>query len=247
MFPIDTKRFSAILIFSLLTASIAAADPRYVPPGKNAPPTKAEMERKSAEAKRKIEQAQRDIKAAQQKQSQQVMKNLADARSGTNSQSSAPKFDPVGAPPPDEVFQTFVNAAKAATSMEQLLPYLPDKRREALKSRQSMFDPKQAAENRASLYQRNPKLTEDDLAHLSSSPFASMLKWHKSMANSIVKIQGVKIDGDKATIAVVTNSGATINGEHFGYGTADVKMVGEGRTWKVAGFDSSIMVYREAP
>src|SRR5439155_25258602 len=148
----------------------------------------AEVERKAAESKRKIEQRQREIKAAVERQSQQVLTELAKARSGASGQSAAPPFDAASAPPPDECFRAFVAAAKNASSMEELLPFLPDSKQEALKARQSRFDPKQAAKNREQLHQRNPTLTEEDLTHLSDSPFTFMLKWHKGMANSIVKI-----------------------------------------------------------
>ncbi len=219
---------------------LVAADPR------DAQRFKAEVERKSAEHKRQIEQRSREIKEAGERNSQQVLKNMAAARSGS-SQSSAPPFDAANAPPPDEVFRAFVETARNATSMEQILPYLPQSKREGLKARQAQFDPQQAAKNRDSLRKQNPKLTEDDLAHLSSSPYAFMLKWHKGVANSIVKIQSVTIDGDKAKIGVVTNSGATINGEYYGYGEADVEMVGEGPTWKLARFNFSIVYHKEAP
>jgi hypothetical protein len=234
------KHYWALVMVCMSATALLAADPR------DAQRFKAEVERKSAENKRKIEQRSREIKAAVERNSQQVLKDMAAARSGSL-QSSAPTFDAANAPPPDEVFRAFVETAKNATSMEQILPYLPKHKQEGLKAKQAMFDPKQAAKNRDSLKKQNPKLSEDDLAHLSNSPYAFMLKWHKGMANSIVRIVGVKIDGDKATLAVSTNSGATINGEYYGYGEADVEMVGEGPTWKLAGFKSSIVYHKNGP
>ena len=131
--------------------------------------------------------------------------------------------------------------------MEQVLPFLPDGRQQSLKARQSGYDPKQAAKNRESLRQRNSKLTEEDLTHLSDSPYTFMLKWHKGVANSVINVLRVKTDGNKATLLVSTSSGATINGEYYGYGTADVEMVGEGRSWRLSSFKSSIVYYKEAP
>jgi hypothetical protein len=247
MIPSVTKRYLAILAVCLATGALLAADPRYIPPTKSTAPTKAEVDRKIAESKRKIEQGKREIQASRQQLSQQVLKDLATAHSSGSSESSAPKFDPEGAPPPDECFLVFVDAAKNAGTMDKLIPYLPQREQETLKTREARFDPAQAAKNRDSLRKQNPKLTNDDLAHLSSSPYAFALKWHKDVANSVLRVTDVKVDGAKATVTVSTNNGATINGEYYPYGMADVKMVGEGRTWKVAGFDTSILVYKKAP
>src|SRR5438094_751262 len=139
MSPFVTKRAFALVAvcFSATALTLLAADPRSVQP------TKAEIERKSAEAKRKIEQRQREIKAASERQSQQVRAELTKARSGASGQSAAHPFDAASAPPPDECFRAFVAAAKNASSMEELLPFLPDSKQEALKARQSRFDPKQ--------------------------------------------------------------------------------------------------------
>ena len=52
---------------------------------------------------------------------------------------------------------------------------------------------------------------------------------------------------NKAKLVVSTNKGATINGEYYGYGEADVEMVGEGSTWKLSRFSPSIMVFKDPP
>jgi len=249
MIPSITMRHLAPLALFIVAIAldVLAADPRYIPPTKKPSLTKLESDRKSAETKRKIEQTKRDVQSAQRRMKEKAFKDIAAARESMSSRSSAPPFDPVGAPPPEEAFQAFLNAAKSASSMDQLLPYLPQREQELLKARQSQFDPKQAAKNRDSLRKQNPKLTAEDLAHFSESPYASVLKWHKGVANSVIRIMDVKIDGATARIAVSTNRGATINGEYYGYGTADVKLVGEGRTWKIGEYDSSILFYKEAP
>src|SRR2546422_9105976 len=136
MIPFATKRCFAVLGLCFWVAiatalAVSAADPR------DAQRMKAEVERKAAESKRKIEQRQREIKAASERQSQQVLTELAKARSGASGQSAAPPFDAASAPPPDECFRAFVAAAKNASSMEELLPFLPDSKQEALKARQS--------------------------------------------------------------------------------------------------------------
>ena len=247
MIPLAIKRYSAGFVLCLSTGALLAADPRYIPPTKSAAPTKADIDRKIAESKQKHEQAKREIQAAQQRLGQQTLKNLAVVPSSGSAPSSAPKFDPEGAPPPDECFKAFAAAAKNAGSMDQILPYLPQREQEVLKTRQARFDPQQAAKNVESLRKQNPKLDEQALAHLSSSPYAYALKWHKEMAISVIQIKDVKVDGDKARVTVSITSDAIINGERYPYGMADVKMVGEGRTWKVAGFETSIVVYKQAP
>jgi cell division protein FtsB len=226
------------LLAALATALTgSAADPRDVQR------RKAEVEQKVSEQKRKFEQTQREIKATHER----ALTDFAKARSSGSTLPEAPAFDAASAPPPEECFWAFVTAAKNANSMEQVLPYLPDRQQRTLKARQLGYDPKQAAKNVESLRQRNSKLTEENLTHLSSSPFTFMLKWHKGVANSIINVLSVKTEGNKATLIVSTNRSTTINGEYYGYGTADVEMVGEGSSWRLASFKSSIIVYKEAP
>jgi hypothetical protein len=227
----------ATAVWTVMPANCAAAEARDIPR------TKSDIERKAAEQKRKFEQTQRELKAKQQR----AVTEFAKARANPGSKPAAPPFNAANAPPPDECLKAFIAAAKGASSIEPILRFLPEREQEILRNRQAQFDPAQAAKNAQSLQKQNPKLTAQQLTHLSSSPFTSALKWHKGMAESIVKIQGVKIDGDKATIGVITNSGATINGERYGYGAADVEMVGEGNAWKLSRFKSSIVVYQDVP
>jgi len=229
--------YLATATLTMVLSTCAAADSRDLPR------SKAETERKAAEQKRKFEQTQRELKAKHQR----AVTDFANARANPTPKPTAPPFNAASALPPDECLKAFITAAKGANSMEPLLRFLPAQEQETLKNRQSQFDPAQAAKNRQSLQKQNSKLTDQQLTHLSSAPFTNALKWHKGMAESIVKIQGVKIDGDKATIGVITNSGATINGEHYGYGAADVEMVGEGNAWKLSRFKSSIVVYKDVP
>ncbi len=244
MFRLNSSPYFVLCTIGMAAAAatLVAADPRYIPPTKNAQ-SKAEIERKVADAKRKIEQSQRDMKAEHQR----AAADMVNVRNTAGARSAAPAFDPEGAPPPDESLWAFIDAAKNATSMEQLLPFLPQREQEILKSRQARFDPAQAAKNRDSIHKQNPKLTDEQLAHFTTSPFVSALNWHKEAASSIIRVMGVKVDGAKATVTVSTHRSATINGERYDYGEADVKMVGEGRAWKLAGFEHSIIVYKQAP
>jgi len=206
-----------------------------------------DLDRKAAENKRKSEEAQRELNETQQGQSQHAVENRSAARRSSSAESSSPAFDPVGAPPPEECLQAFLSAAKSAGSMNPILPFLPQQEQERLKARQARFNPQQAVKTRESFHKLNPKMSAEQLAHFTESPYNHALKLHRDMANSVIRITGVKVDGDRATVTVATNHGATINGERYDYGAADIKMVGEGRTWKVAGFSTSIMVYKDAP
>src|SRR4029078_12199682 len=127
---ITMRRLALLALFMLATAlNVLAADPRYIPPTKKPSATKLESDRKAAESKRKFEQTKRDMQSAQQRIKQKAFKDIAAARERVSSR-SAPPFDPVGAPPPEEAFQAFLSAAKSASSMDQLLPYLPQREQE---------------------------------------------------------------------------------------------------------------------
>src|SRR4029078_10849588 len=120
---ITMRRLALLALFMLATAlNVLAADPRYIPPTKKPSATKLESDRKAAENKRKFEQTKRDMQSAQQRMKEKPFEDIAAAPESMSSRSSAPPFDPVGAPPREEAFQAFLNAAKSASSMDQLLP-----------------------------------------------------------------------------------------------------------------------------
>jgi len=118
---------------------------------------------------------------------------------------------------------------------------------EGLKGRQSSYDPKNAASAREWHRKQDPKISDEDLNHITGPPYNFALKFHKGLANDIRDILSVKVDGNKASLVVSTNNGATVNGEYYGYGQADVEMIGEGNYWKLSRFHPSIMVYKEPP
>src|SRR5437868_11093626 len=86
---------------------------------------KAEVQRKQAETKRKIEQQSREIKAAHDRNSQQTLADMAKTKTALNNKPVAAPFDADNAPPPAECLKAFIAAAKNASSMEPVLPYLP--------------------------------------------------------------------------------------------------------------------------
>jgi hypothetical protein len=205
---------------------------------------KADIEKKRAEQKQKMDAHRQALQPGQDQLKQSTQRYLSNNR--TPATSAAP-FNAATAPPPDECLKAFITTAKSANNMEPVLNYLPLNVQSALTARQNMYDPKQAASNRESLRKMNPNLKEDSLTHLSNPPYTNALKFYKGVANQIIDIKGVKIEGNKATVTVSTNSGATINGEYYGYGTADVELIGEGNLWRLLKYKSDIMVYKDLP
>lgn len=162
-------------------------------------------------------------------------------------QPDVPPFNASQAPPPAECLWKYVAAVKSASTMEQVLPYLPAGEARSLRDYQATYDPKQAAESRISLKQLNPKLTENGLTHLTNSPYVNALQWHKGIAEDILEVLSVKIDGNKATLRVSTTSGATINGGRYPYSTATIELEGEGNIWKIGAYNSGNVYYQEPP
>ena len=63
--------------------------------------------------------------------------------------------------------------------------------------------------------------------HISNPPFVNELARSKRIANRILQVLSVKIEGNEAFIEVSTNSGGTINGRRYPYGSARIEMLGE--------------------
>src|SRR5262249_22657914 len=143
-------------------------------------------------------------------------------------------FNANSAPPPEECLKAFIAAGRTATHMDQLMKYLPQREMEALKAEQATFDPKNATSARESLRKQDPKISDETLKHLTGPPYDFALKFNKKLAGDIRDILSTKVDGNKAKVVVSTNNGATVNGEYYGYGEADIEMVGEGNTWKLS-------------
>jgi hypothetical protein len=203
---------------------------------------KADMERRLAESKRKHDELAKRLQPGQDRLREQAARN-----SQPHERTPPPPFNAAAAPSPSESLQAFVAAAKSASSMEQLMPYLPHNEMEILKAQQSKYDPKQAAQNREWHRKQDSRLSEEQLTHLSEAPYTNALKFKKKLAGDIRDILSVKVDGNKASLVVSTNNGATINGERYPYGEADVEMIGEGNTWKLSRFKTSIIYHKEPP
>jgi hypothetical protein len=207
---------------------------------------KADFERKRAENMRKFEQKQREMKVDQDRLRTKVRQDFAKAREEMRAASQPLPFDVASAPPPDKWVQSYIAAAKSG-SIEQLLPYLPQARQKALKSEQATYDPKVAAKRRESHRKQSPHLDEESLDHLTNSPYAGALKFHKGIADKILEVLSFSIEGNRASVSVSTTSGGTINGVHYPYGTAHLGLVGQGSFWRLETYKDSITFYRYPP
>jgi hypothetical protein len=130
-------------------------------------------------------------------------------------------FNAAQATSADKAWRSFVNVAKGAGSLQQLLPYLPQSEAQRLKERQSAA----AADNGEQW----------------------KVDHYRLMAQQFIDVLSVKVKGNQATLIVSTRSQATSNGETFPYGKATVEMVGEGNSWRVVRYNDSNMHYKEVP
>jgi hypothetical protein len=131
--------------------------------------------------------------------------------------------------------------------MEALLNYLPASESQLLKQRQASYDPREAATSRQQLRKQNPKLSEESLTFLTTSPYQHELDRLKRITGNILEVMNVKVEDNKATLKVSTNNGGTINGAQYEYGTAEIEFVGEGNAWKFYKYNDSGWVYQEQP
>lgn len=92
-----------------------------------------------------------------------------------------------------------------------------------------------------------PKIDEKSLTFLSNPPYVNELDRHKRIAEKILDVLSVKVDGTKALIEVSTTSGGTVNGVEYPYGTAKIEMLGEGNSWKVHSYNDNNVVYLHPP
>jgi hypothetical protein len=217
----------------------------------------AELERRHRELKARHDRLRAELR---RQQGQGGHFNPAEARGepagprsttrafhGENPLPKPPAFYPAAAPPPEASLKAFIAAAEQATSMEQLLGYLPVAEQRVLKERQANYDPKEAARGRAWRRQQDPNVSEETQTYLSNPPYVNELDRYKDIGGKILEVLSVKVEGNRALIEVSTNSGGTFNGVRYPYGTAKIEMVGEGAEWKLASYNDSNVSYLEPP
>ena len=187
-----------------------------------------EQKLREAEQKRRVEQTELARKQQQRKQSLEK---------------PAPPFNPAAAPAPIECFNAYVAAARSASSMQQLLGYLVQSKQNQLSVEQAEYDPKAEAEQRKWYREKHPKATQDDLNQRFASPFAKVLRYHKTFVGKIIEVQKVAINGNTAHITVLMQGGKGIDGKQYAYGKADVELVGEGNFWKMKDYSDSAWLF----
>jgi hypothetical protein len=210
------------------------------PPRRDAQRLKDAIDRDAKERLRQVEQQRRADQAkreAQERAQQQAAQDYA----RSHPKPTVAPFNAAAASPPADRVKSFIIAAKSATSMEQLLAYLPDSEQKTLRGEQANFSLQSVQGRREYYRQRSPNLTEEQLASLTSSPYDVALQYNKSFAEEVMDILDVKIVGDQAELTVATNSGS-INGRPVPNGRAYVEMVGEGSLWRVKTNGSSPLV-----
>lgn len=223
-----------------------------------APPVSPQVQLQRQQAKAKYDKAVAEMKRNsdqkwKQLQADQAQKNLKSKEAydrdyaARHPSKQLPPFNPAAAPSPAVCLRSYVAAARAAGSMEQVLPFLPVDRQQALREEAKQYDPKVAASGRAWHKQQDPKISEETLDHLTGPPLARALKWHRGIAADILEVLSTKVEGDKATIEVSTTSGGTVNGVHYPYGKATIEMLGEANYWKYNSYNSSNVIYMNPP
>jgi len=238
---------TAVVLLTALVNGVLAAPPLSAQAQRQKQEAKAKFDKDVAEMKRQSEQRRKQITAGQGSRQQKMLQDFEKQQAARRPSLQLPPFNPAAAPPPAECLKSFIAAAKTATSMEQLLRYLPVDKQFALTEQQQQYDPKQAAASREWHRKQNPQNSDQTLAFLTNPPYVNALDDHRRIAAKILDVLSVTVNGDKAFVSVSTLSSATVNGIEYPYSTAKIEMHGEGNYWKVGAYNDSNTNYRSPP
>jgi hypothetical protein len=225
------------------------------------PPTTAEVDKQrrkqeleSEKRKLRLEQAKRELKAAENRLRPRMPSGFSEnpgARDNSafrgHTAPELPPFNPAAAPPAEECLRAYFAAAKEATSMDQLLEYLPHEEQKTLRERQANHDPRKAAASQDRLRKKDPDMSEEQITFLTNSPYANALARHKKRANKFLDVLSAKSDGNKATVVISTLSMARSLGQEYPYSKATIEMVGEAGYWRIDTYNDSSWHYKEPP
>jgi len=154
-------------------------------------------------------------------------------------------FDAKKAPSPDLCFLKFVETANNATTLDQVLPYLPYAQQRVIKEEQQRWSPQSAAETRAQHLKLNPSITADALEFFSEAPYVRELNSLKDISGKIMRVRSIKYTGpNTAVLDVATRNNCRMNGEDYPYSTADVELLGQGNFWMFDKYRDSSMHYK---
>jgi hypothetical protein len=241
------KWMGSLLLLTLL-AAVAFADPPVSPQvQKQRQESKAKFDREVAEMKRKQDLKKQQRRTEQAQTAQKMRENADEHDAAMHPSRQLPPFDPAAAPSPAACLQSFIASARTATSMEQLLPFLPVDEAAALANWQKTYDPTVAASNRAWHRQQDPKISNDSLTYITNPPYVNALERHKRIADKILDVLSISVKGNEAVIEVSTLSSATYDGVEYPYGAAKIEMKGEANYWKLGAYNDSNVNYRNPP
>lgn len=145
-------------------------------------------------------------------------------------------FNAKTAPSPDLCFLKFVQTVNSASSLDQVLSYLPYAQQQVLKGEQERWSPQSAAENRAQHLKLDPKTSAETLDFLTQAPYTRELKQLKDIGEKVMRVRNIKYTApNRAVLDIATRSELRSSSfgkeEIFPYGTATVEMLGQGNFW----------------
>jgi hypothetical protein len=256
MYTIPISR--AVLLGHIVATALAAAvslpahaqtswlpRPTSAPrPNYRGPSTNADFERFKAESARWLEQQKQKHRAEFDRNTRQM---LQDQQRRYEEATRPIPFNAAAAPSPADSWRAFVNVARSASSMDQILPFLPQREAQQLKERQAQYDPREAVASQQRWRQKDPKMSERSITFLTNSAYANALDHYRGIAQKFIDVLSAKVEGNKATLTISTRSQATSNGEKYPYGKATVEMIGEGNSWRLDAYNDSGWHYQEVP
>jgi len=219
-------------------------------PGERRKQSIADLEQR----KQRLEKVERDMKATEDRLRSRMpadlskMAGLRDTAAFRGPKApELPPFVPAAAPPAEECLRAYFAAAKDATSMDQLLDYLPHEEQKTLRERQANHDPSKAAASQERWRKKDPDMSEEQVTFLTNSPYANALERHKRRANKFLDVLSAKSDGNKATVVISTLSMAKSLGQEYPYSKATIEMVGEAGYWRIDTYNDSSWHYKVPP
>jgi hypothetical protein len=208
----------------------------------------------SEKRRQRMEKAERELKAAENRLRSRIPSGFSEKPGVPDSSAfrgpkapELPPFVPSAAPPAEECLRAYFAAAKEATSMDQLLDYLPHKEQKTLRERQANFDPRKAAAKQELLRAKDPDRSEDQITFLTNSPYANELEHHKRRASKFLDVLSAKSDGNKATVVISTLHMAKSLGQEYPYSKATIELVGEAGYWRIDTYNDSSWHYKRPP
>jgi hypothetical protein len=225
------------------------------------PPTPAEADKQqrkqsldSEKRKQRLEKAERELKAAENRLRSRMPSGFSENSGARDNPAfrgptapELPPFVPAAAPPAEDCLRAYFAAAKEATSMDQLLEYLPHEEQKTLRERQAKHDPRRATANQERLRKKDPDMSEEQITFLTRSPYASALERHKGRADKFLDVLSAKSDGNKATVVISTLNMAKSLGQEYPYSRATIEMVGEAGYWRIDSYSDSSWHYKQPP